>query len=106
MGPFCKTPSRVLIHLLMVGLLSQVMDKVNVSVNIVNNENANVVNEDNPEQVVISQVLGMINVHEDHVIMMNKSIEPVCAHVVNEDYMDMDGLVNNENMNGECRQRE
>jgi hypothetical protein len=32
MGPFCKSPGRVLLHLLMVGLLSQVMDKVNVNV--------------------------------------------------------------------------
>ena len=37
MGPFCKTPGRVLLHLLMVGLLSQVMAKaiVNVDVNVV-----------------------------------------------------------------------
>ena len=96
MGPtFCKTPGRVLLHLLMVGWLSQVMDKANASVNIV--KNVSVVNKDNPEQT--SQVVGVINVHEDFVNMMNKSIKPVCAHVVNEDYMDIDGLVNNENVN-------
>jgi hypothetical protein len=83
----------------MVGWLSQVMDKAKVSVNIVNNENVSLVNKDNPEQGVTSQVVGMINVHEDFVNMMNKSIEPVCAHVVNEDYMDMDGLLDNKNMN-------
>ena len=93
MGPtFCKTPGRVLLHLLMVGWLSQVMDKANASV-----KNVSVVNKDNPEQT--SQVVGVINVHEDFVNMMNKSIEPVCAHVVNEDCMDMDGLVDNENVN-------
>jgi hypothetical protein len=27
MSPFCKSPGRVLLHLLMVGSLSQVMDK-------------------------------------------------------------------------------
>jgi hypothetical protein len=32
MGPCCKNPGRVLLHLLMVGLLSQVMDKANVNV--------------------------------------------------------------------------
>jgi hypothetical protein len=85
MGPCCKNPGRVLLHILMVGLLSQVMDKANVSVNvnvevnimnedyvdvdvIVNNENVNVVNvdnvnEDNPEQVLTSQVVGVINVN-------------------------------------------
>ena len=38
MGPFCKNPGRVLLHLLMVGLLSQMMVKsiVNVYVNVVN----------------------------------------------------------------------
>ena len=93
MGPtFCKTPGRVLLHLLMVGWLSQVMDKANGSV-----KNGSVVNKDNPERT--SQVVGVIKVHEDFVNMMNKSIEPVCAHVVNEDCMDMDGLVDNENVN-------
>ena len=89
MGPtFCKTPGRVLLHLLMVGWLSQVMDKANVSM-----KNVSVVNKDNPEQT--SQVVGVIKVHEDFVNMMNKSIEPVCAHVVNEDCMDwMDENVN------------
>jgi hypothetical protein len=58
MGPtFRKTPGRVLLHLLMVGWLSQVMDKANVSV-----KNGSVVNKDNPEQT--SQVVGAINVHE------------------------------------------
>jgi hypothetical protein len=41
MGPFCKNPGRVLLNLLMVGLLSQVMDKANGSV-IVNMVNKNI----------------------------------------------------------------
>jgi hypothetical protein len=45
MGPFCKIPGRVLLHLLMVGLLSQVMDKANMIVNIMNEDYM-----DNPEQ--------------------------------------------------------
>jgi hypothetical protein len=36
MGPFFKSPGRVLLYLLMVGLLSQVMDKAIVNVNVVN----------------------------------------------------------------------
>ena len=35
MGPFYKSPGRVLLHIVMVGLLSQVMDKM--IVNVVNN---------------------------------------------------------------------
>jgi hypothetical protein len=32
MGPFCKSPGRVLLHIIMVGLLSQVKDKTNMNV--------------------------------------------------------------------------
>jgi hypothetical protein len=54
------------------------------------------VNKDNPEQT--SQVVGVIKVHEDFVNMMNESIESVCAYVMNENCMDMDGLVDDENV--------
>jgi hypothetical protein len=47
MGAFCKSAGRVLLHIVMVGLLSQMMDKANMNVvngNVVN-ENMNVENQ-------------------------------------------------------------
>ena len=77
MGPFCKTPGRVLLHLLMVGLLSQVMDNVNM----------NVVN---------------VNVVKDSAILTGGKTQPVLSLVVevnigNKDHRDVDVTMDKEN---------
>ena len=58
MGPFCKSPGRVLLHIVMVGLLSQVMDKANVNV-----VDGNVVNEN----MNVENVVYVVNVVKDNV---------------------------------------
>jgi hypothetical protein len=65
MGPFCKSPGRVLLHIIMVGLLSQVMDKANMNVvngNVVN-ENMNVKNQN----MNVVNVVYVVNVVKDNV---------------------------------------
>jgi hypothetical protein len=60
MGPFCNSPGRVLLHLLMVGSLSHVMDKVN----------RNVVNVN-----VVKDNVGVLAVSTMHSGNMNKNIK-------------------------------
>ena len=91
-GPMIQNPGRVLCHIFMVGLLSQVMDNAIGNVNVVNDSaimaggktqsvlsqvvEGNIGNKDhrdvdvtmdkenNPEQVPTSQVVGVIDVNE------------------------------------------
>jgi hypothetical protein len=72
MGPFCKSPDRVLIHILMVGLLSQVMDKA--IVNVVIKKTEPVCAQEVKDNVGVLAVLAM------HFGNVNKNIEWMCAH--------------------------
>jgi hypothetical protein len=76
MGPFRKSPGRVLLHLLMVGWLSQVMDKETVYVNVVNKNTEPVCAGEVKDNVGVLAVLAM---HSGNV---NKNIERMCAREV------------------------
>jgi hypothetical protein len=101
-GPILQNPGRVLLHIVMVGLLSQVMNNANVNVvnenmNVVN-KNVNVVNE-NVSRGNVNVVNG---VDEDYAV--NKSNVNV-DHVVDKSnvyvkYVDVNNAdVNNVNVN-------
>ena len=87
-GPFCKSPGRVLLHIIMVGLLSQVMDKAKVNV-----VNGNVVNDSailagGKAQSLLSQVVKVNIGNEDHgevdVTMDNENANMVNVDSVSE----------------------
>jgi hypothetical protein len=111
-GPMLKNSGRVLLHIVMVGLLSQVMD--NTIVNVVNenvvNENMNVVNV----VYLVKDNMGVVAVLAMHSVIVDKIIERMCAHKVmrnanvnsmmlavfamNMDHVDVDGnSVNKDN---------
>ena len=58
MGPFYKSPGRVLLHIVMVGLLSQVMDKTIVNVGNVSVVNNSAILAGGKAQYLLSQVVG------------------------------------------------
>ena len=83
MGPFCKSPGRVLLHIVMVGLLSQVMDKTILSV--VNNS---AILAGGKAQYLLSQVVKVNIGNEDHgevdVTMDNENANMVNVDSVSE----------------------
>jgi hypothetical protein len=122
-GPMIQNSGRVLFHIFMVGLLSQVMDNA-----IVNGVNVNVVNDSailagGKTQSVLSQVVEVNIGNEDHrdvdVTVDNENANMVNMDSVNEDnpeqvsnsqvvgvinvnevYGDVDVTVNKEDGNG------
>jgi hypothetical protein len=91
MGPFCKSPGRVLLHIVMMGLLSQVMDKANVNVvngNVVKenmnvgNQNMNVVNVVYVVNVVKDNV-GVVAVLAMHSVNVDKITEVMVKTILN-----------------------
>jgi hypothetical protein len=88
MCPFCKNPDRVLLHLLMVGLLSQVMDKANV--NVVNKNIEPVCAHEVKDNVGVLAVLAMhsVNVNKNIEVMSNVNVNNVeIENNVNMNYM-------------------
>ena len=76
-GPILRNPGRVLLHIVMVGLLSQVMNNTNVNVvNMVNenvnveNKNVNVVNEN----VYVGNAVNE-NVYVGNVVNVNNVVD-------------------------------
>jgi hypothetical protein len=59
-GPILQNPGRVLLHIVMVGLRSQVMNSMIVSVNVVN-ENVNVKNKNVNVENKNMNVVNLVN---------------------------------------------
>jgi hypothetical protein len=89
MGPFCKSPGRVLLHIVMSGFLSQVMDKANgnvVNENMnVENQNMNVVHVVN----VVKDNVGVVAVLAMHSVNVDKITEVMDKTIVNMGNMNM-----------------
>jgi hypothetical protein len=89
-GPFCRNPGRVLFHLLMGGLLSQVMNNANV--NVVNKNTEVVCAREVKDNVEVLAVLAMpsVNVNKNNVLM--------CAREVRSN-VNVNNLENKHNVN-------